>query len=91
MEKRSKKPHRKFDLQFKSEAVKQVKTGRSVPSVAKALGISETLLYNWCKKEDLAHLCHGSNELDSLRKQLKQTETERDILKKALAIFSRVN
>jgi len=30
-----------------------------------------------------------NEQLDSLRKQLKQLEAERDILKKALSIFSR--
>ena len=90
MEKKSKKHHRKFDAQFKLEAVNQVNKGRSVPSVAKALGISDTLLYNWCRKEK-SELVSKPVELDALLKQVKQLETERDILKKALAIFSRVN
>ena len=64
--------------------------GRSVPSVSKALGISDSLLYNWCKK-GISVLGEKPSELESLRKQVKQLETERDILKKALAIFSRVN
>ena len=90
MEKKSQKVHRKFDSQFKLEAVNQVNKGRSVPSVSKALGISDSLLYNWCKKGNLLPL-EKPSELESLRKQVKQLETERDILKKALAIFSRVN
>lgn len=90
MEKKSQKQHRKFDAQFKLEAVNQVKNGRSVPSVSKALGISDALLYNWCRK-GVSEPAQKPNELDALRKQVKQLETERDILKKALAIFSRVN
>lgn len=90
MEKKSQKVHRKFDLQFKLEAVNQVNKGRSVASVSKALGISDSLLYNWCKK-DISVTAEKPSELESLRKQVKQLETERDILKKALAIFSRVN
>lgn len=90
MEKKSQKPHRKFDTDFKVGAVNQVKNGRSVPSVAKALGISDTLLYNWYRK-GVSQPVREPSELNELHKQIKQLETERDILKKALAIFSRVN
>lgn len=91
MEKKIKRPHRKYDLQFKSEAVNQVKSGRSVPSVAKALGISDVVLYQWVKSTSGSSVEVSSKETDDLRKQVKQLETERDILKKALAIFSRAN
>jgi transposase len=90
MEKKSQKPHRKFDADFKLAAVNQVKSGRSVASVATALCISDTLLYNWCRK-GVSQPLREPNELDGLHRQIKQLETERDILKKALAIFSRVN
>jgi transposase len=91
MEKRNHKTNRKYDPQFRQEALKQVESGRKVSSVAQALGISEALLYGWRKKA-LGHPINGttgSGELEALRKQVKQLETERDILKKALAIFSR--
>jgi transposase len=90
MEKKSQKQHRKFDAQFKLEAVNQVNKGRSVPSVSKALGISDSLLYGWCKQAN-SFATEKPSELDGLRKLVRQLETERDILKKALAIFSRVN
>lgn len=91
MEKKIKRSHRKYDLQFKSEAVNQVKSGRSVPSVAKALGISDVVLYHWVKSTSASSVEVSSKSTDDLRKQVKQLETERDILKKALAIFSRAN
>ena len=91
MENKIKRSHRKYDLQFKSEAVNQVKSGRSVPSVAKALGISDVLLYQWVRTSSSTSDEVSSKETDDLRKQVKQLETERDILKKALAIFSRAN
>jgi len=89
MEKRNQKTHRKYDPQFKLEAINQVHSGRSVPSVAKALGISDALLYQWCKKEASVGIAPSSPEMEALRKQIRQLETERDILKKALSIFSR--
>ena len=91
MEKKIKQPSRKYDLQFKTEAVNQVKNGRSVPQVAKALGIRDVVLYQWVKSSTVTPSQDSTNEAEQLRKQVKQLETERDILKKALAIFSRVN
>lgn len=88
-----KKRHRKYDADFKKEALRQVQSGRSVPEVARSLGIGENLLYGWRAQqraqmgsEELS--AHG--ELEQLRKQLRAVETERDILKKALLIFGRV-
>ncbi len=50
MEKKIKKTrHRKYENQFKQEALKQVENGQSVASVSQALGISEALLY-LCRK-----------------------------------------
>ena len=84
-------PRRHYDDQFKQEAVKLTATGnRSVPDVAKSLGISPNILYRW---RDLAQVSTAQSpcqdELAQLREQLRRTEQERDILKKALSIFSR--
>ncbi len=80
--------HRKYDAQFKEEALKQIENGQSVSSVAQALGISEALLYQW-RKRSAGSPMGNTVEVELLRKQVKQLETERDILKKALTIFSR--
>lgn len=85
-------PRRHYDEQFKTEAVRLVETGqRSVPDVARSLGISANMLYRW---RDLAQAGKGQvanqAELAQLREQLRRTEQERDILKKALSIFSRM-
>ena len=84
-------PRRHYDDQFKTDAVRLVENGqRSVPDVAKSLGISTNLLYRW---RDLAQAGKGQvasqAELTQLREQLRRAEQERDILKKALSIFSR--
>lgn len=89
MEKKVKKAkHRKFDAQFKQEALKLVNNGQSVSSVAQSLGISEALLYQW-RKRNQSSTPANNEEVEVLRKQVKQLETERDILKKALAILGR--
>jgi transposase len=76
MEKQSIKQHyRKYDSDFKKEALQLVRSGRSVPDVARSLGIGDNLLYKW-RSEDTAHqpkvVQEGFAELESLRKQVRQ-------------------
>jgi transposase len=48
MEKRVVKIKRcKYDKGFKEEALRMVANGRSVPEVARTIGIGENLLYKW--------------------------------------------
>lgn len=89
-QKNKQKSHRKYDSQFKEAALRQVANGQRVSSVAQSLGISEALLYQWRKKaQSVLNPDDPGGEVETLRKQIKQLEAERDILKKALAIFSR--
>ena len=83
---------RTFTDEFKQEAVQMLLDGHSVASVSKNLGIGNTnLLYRW-KAEVLARSGPAAKALDSqvleLREELQRTRRERDILKKALSIFS---
>ena len=90
---------RKYDREFKVEAVKLVTGGgRAVAEVARNLGIHENLLYKWREKyiEDIAHAFPGKGRLKPaeeeqrrMRRELADVTQERDILKKALAIFSK--
>lgn len=85
------KKHRKYDENFKSEVLKMTKT-RSVAEVARSMGIGENLLYKWRAEEkakETPATSEVNTEIEHLRKQLRQVELERDILKKALVIFGR--
>ena len=97
--KRAKKARRKYDAAFKEEVLKMVASGRSVPEIAQALGIGENLVYRW-KNVNKAARSNTSDssphpdlllENERLKAELRRTEQERDILKKALGIFSRGN
>ncbi len=93
------KRHRKHDRQFKEEAVRLVtEGGRSVTDAANGLGIHENLLHTWKRKykEDPAGSFPGKGRLkpqdEELRKLQKENinlKEDREILKKALAIFSK--
>lgn len=83
---------RKYDVDFKREALKLVDSGRSAVDVAKSLGIGEQLLYTWRNQRKVVERGVSSDlssELEAVRKRLREVEQERDILKKALNIFSR--
>ena len=79
---------RKYDEEFKQQAVKKIFDGQSVASVSRELGVAENLLHNW-KKARAAASSNLERENLELKKRLKETEMERDILKKAALIFGR--
>jgi len=79
---------RKYDDEFKQQALAMIRNGQPVRSVAQALGVSENLLHQW-KRAARDSQSNSDLEVEKLRQRLKQVETERDILKKALSIFSR--
>ena len=86
---------KRFDREFKISAVKMVtEGGHKAAEVARSLGIHETQIYNWKKKfsdqGDKAFPGKGHlTELAALRRKLRDVEMERDILKKAVGIFSK--
>ena len=87
---------RKYDAEFKKEVIKMIESGRSVPEVAQSLGIGNNLIYYWVKRSKKKNNTMPSRIDDSfdedkaaLQKRIKELEMERDILKKALGIFSR--
>lgn len=79
---------RKYDQSFREQALKMIDHGQSVRSVAQSLGISENLLHKWKKTRHLSRTS-AEEEVVELRTRLRQVEAEREVLKKALSIFSR--
>ena len=93
------KEQRTCSKEFKREAVHLAQTsGKSQAQVARDLGIADSTLHHWCKEFAEAgvqafpgsgHQTAQEEELRRLKRELEVTRQERDILKKALAIFSR--
>jgi len=84
---------RVYPQELKEEAVQMLLDGHSASSVCDRLGLSGTnLLYRW-KKGFLGKEGSVASSLDArvreLEAELRRVERERDVLKKALAIFSR--
>lgn len=75
-----------------------LESGRSVPDVSQALGITSSLVYRWVKIAGASSPQTTSSpgpvldqEKVALQKKIRELEMEREILKKALGIFSRPN
>ena len=90
---------RRYDIEFKKEAARLVvEEGRKISSVEDALGITRGVLKDWVrlyrKHADSAFVGSGNllpqeEKVRRLEKELEQVRRERDILKKAVAIFSK--
>ena len=92
------KKRRQYTKEFKIEAVRlKVEEGRPIFEVARELGTAQSLLHRWKKKSEegkidpfpgQGRLSPEDEELRRLRRENKRLRMERDILKKAVAIFS---
>jgi transposase len=90
---------RSFDREFKLSAVKLVlDSGKSVKTIAAELGISDNTLFNWKKKfqEDAKNAFPGKGHMKAEQEELRRKDREiarlkmeRDILKKAIAYFTK--
>ncbi len=86
----------RYTPEFKDEAVRQVvDRGYAVAEVAARLGVSSHSLYQWVRavkpakmEQHAAELIEAKSEILRLRAQLRRTEEERDILKKAAGYFA---
>jgi transposase len=89
---------RVFDDEFKKMAVELSRVKDSVKVAATELGLDPSRLSKWRNNPrlnggkvtmDVSGLSEEQMEIRRLKKALKNAELERDILKKAVGIFSR--
>ncbi len=85
-----------YPPEFKVEAVQLVQQReRSLPQIARDLGVSEQTLRNWVKRIEIDSGVRAGltteerDELHRLRRENRILKEERDILKKAAAFFAR--
>jgi len=79
---------RKYDNEFKKQAIKKILDGQSVASLSRELGVGESQLHKW-KKLKIESGSDLEKENLKLKKQLREMEMENEILKKAALIFGR--
>ena len=90
---------RKYDRQYKMDAVGLVVNGgRSVSEAAQELGINPNVPHRWRRQlteegtgafPGKGKLSSQEEELRRLCRKLEQAKEDRDIIKKALAFFSK--
>ncbi len=92
----------KYTDEFKAQAVKKIaENAGNITQTAKQLGIPMNTLNNWHKTANAGKLAGTANydkelvqaleEVKRLKRQLKEAQEEREILKKATAYFAKVN
>jgi transposase len=88
---------RSFTPEFKRDAIRLVKQGKTVTEVARDLGIARSLLQYWMREQrrerertpaSREKLPSDAERIRQLEKELRDAREERDILKKALAYFA---
>jgi len=90
---------RKYDAEFKREAVRLVnEAGMTYTEVALDLGVNKSTIREWCQRADRGELerrgsakpaLSAEQELAQLRRRVRILEEEREILKKAAAFFAK--
>lgn len=89
---------RRYDREFKENAVALVQSGRTITEVARDLGVSHWSLNRWVKDAEAGKILSQSRtlaaerpeqrELRRLRQENDYLRRQRDILKKACSILS---
>ena len=94
-----KQSRKKYSKEFKQKAVELSNVRGNVQEIARELGVPAEFIYRWRKEQTLnpsltfsgngnRQLTEEQKELAKLRKELADVKMERDILKKAVSIFS---
>ena len=90
---------KKYENEFKVMIVGLLNSGRKLKEISEEYGLNESMVRRW-KREFLAksgdfskkrEVTPEEQELKVLRKELREITLERDILKKAVSIFSKGN
>lgn len=96
----TKRKRRKFTDEFKRDTVRLIREGgKSVREVAHDLDLTESAVRLWLKQAEIddgrgvagALTTAEREELQRLRRENRQLQMEREILKKATAFFAKEN
>jgi transposase len=85
-----------YPPEFRARVVELARSGRTLSSLAKEFGVTDTTIRNWLRQADLDQgrridglTTEEKQELARLRKENARLREERDILEKATAWFAR--
>ena len=85
--------NKKYDEDYKKNIVKLVESGKPISDIEREYGISRKNIYNWKYKYGIITTPDGNittnNDLEKLKKENRLLREENEILKKAVAIFTK--
>ena len=85
--------NKKYDEDYKKNIVKLVESGKPISDIEREYGINRKNIYNWKYKYGNIIKSTGevtnNDEILKLKKELQQVKMENEILKKAVAIFTK--
>ena len=89
------KTHFPYPAKFRQQMIELVRAGRSAGELSKEFGCASQTIRNWVRRADLdegrsddGSAAQDNEELKRLRRQVRQLEEERSILKKVAAWFA---
>ena len=94
----TKRKRRQFTDEFKKDTVRLIReSGKTVAEIARDLDLSESAVRNWLNQAEIDEGRDGQGELTTaerqelqrLRRENKQLQMEREILKKTAAFFAK--
>jgi transposase len=88
---------KKYENDFKVMIVELLKSGRKAKEISQEYDLDSSMVRRWRREYEIKQgdfskkrvLTEDEQELKALKKELKEIRLERDILKKAVSIFSR--
>ena len=87
------KQYKSYDKEFKKTLVTLYENGKKLSELSREYGINESTIRPWIKKYGTITTSTGeitnNDEIIKLKKKLQEVELENEILKKAVAIFSK--
>lgn len=86
-----------YENEFKVMVVELLNSGRKVKEVSQEYGLNDSMIRRWRREYKATSGCFSKKnelsdqerEIRSLKKELREITLERDILKKAVSIFSK--
>ena len=85
--------YKSYDEEFKKTLVSLYENGKKISELSREYGINESTIRPWIKKYGTITTSTGevtnNDEIMKLKKKLYEKEQEVEILKKAMAIFSK--
>lgn len=85
--------YKNYDEEYKRNIVNLIENGKPVSDIMREYGLSRSVIYAWKKKYETITTSDGTitcnDDIEKIKKELKQVKEENEILKKAVAIFTK--